>query len=127
MKYLSDIIQEDQNAAFKEANVIFAFSEKQFNEQKQDGIVYTNLGGGMLCNKEKAAWLVDELYDIVKRGVKKDVELHGIEAVVKRELANHEAYYTGEVESTMEALDLYPVDREYVLKIMREEAKNIPW
>lgn len=49
-----------QNGAF------FAFSDKQFNEQKQEGIKYVSMGAGLICPKENADKLNKELDIAIK-------------------------------------------------------------
>jgi hypothetical protein len=41
MKYLTDYTQEAQTKLFEEKGVFFAFSNKQFEEQRKEGIKYT--------------------------------------------------------------------------------------
>lgn len=124
MKYLSDYISEKQTQVFNETGAFFAFSDKQFLEGKKEGVTYVSLGGGMLCPKENASVLVERLDGIYKEGIKQDIEENTIEGVIRRELANHEAYYTGDIDQTFEAIQDYGVTREQVLEIYKSEKNN---
>ena len=124
MKYLSDYISEKQTAIFNETGAFFAFYDKQFLEGKKEGIKYVHLGGGLLCPEEKAEELVTGLDNIYKAGIKQDLEENGREGVIKRELSNHEAYYTGDIDSTVEVLTPYGITREEIQAIYKEEFKN---
>jgi hypothetical protein len=44
----------------------FAFSDKQFNEQKKDNIKYVSMGAGLICPKENADKLDKELTQATK-------------------------------------------------------------
>ena len=122
MKYLSDIIGEKQTALFSKYDVIFAFSDKQLEEGlakvgRTREEMY-NMDMGMFAPKEYADAFMEEHKHIVLDGVKEDVKLYGLDAIIARELANHEAYYTGDLESTFDALVLYDhANYERVLKV----------
>lgn len=122
MKYLSEYMEEAQSAAFKEADAFFAFSNEQFNEQKKPGIKYTNMGMGLLANRDKANWLHDELHRIYKESILQDIHENGLNAIIRRELNNHEAYYTGYIDDTWEALKDYPgITEDCVLKTLKNK------
>lgn len=121
MKYLSDYITEKQSALFKKHGVFFAFSEKQYEEQKREGVVYVSLGMGTLCPKENAKAFIEEHHNVVNEGIAEDIAENGIDGVILRELDNHEAYYTGDATSTVESLEGYPVTREQVWELFRKE------
>lgn len=125
MKYLSDYIEEKQKECFKKHGVFFAFSNKQFNEQKQEGVKYVSLGAGIIVPKDNIDTFIDDHHNIVTEGIKQDVAENTIEGVVKRELGNHEAYYTGTIDSTVEALKEYPVTEEQIYKIFRNQNYKI--
>lgn len=107
MKYLQEYIEEAQTQAFNKAGAFFAFSNKQFDEAKKEGIKYVSMGAGLICPKENADTLAKELDEGYKLGIAQDIAENGREAIVKRELNNHEAYYTGDTTSTIEALSEY--------------------
>ena len=126
MKYLQDIIQERQSACFKKHGAFFAFSDKQFNEAKDPNIPldqYCNGPFGMIMPKDNAKAFGKEINQIIADGMKEDIELHGVNAVIVRELNNHEAYYTGDISSTVEALYGYPgIDRELIANVFKNKS-----
>jgi len=124
MKYLSEYMGEKQTLAFNRADAFFAFSDKQFEEAKKEGIKYVSLGAGLICNSTKAKTLTQELDTIYTEAIQEDVQDNGMRSVIDRELANHEAYYTRDIESTVEALKDYPCTIEEILKVFREEQPN---
>lgn len=119
MKYLSDYISAGQTKALDKAGAFFAFSNKQFDEVKKEGVKYVDMGLGMICPKETAGQLVIDLDNVLKTGIEQDIAENGIDNIIKRELNNHEAYYTGDITSTVEALGAYPVTKEQILSIYR--------
>jgi hypothetical protein len=121
MKYLQDYINEKQTAALEKAGAFFAFSTKQFEEQKKKGVTYVNGPAGMICPKNTIESLMQDLKNIYKDGIQQDIKENGLEAIIKRELNNHEAYYTRDIETTVEALSEYPVTRDEILAVFRNK------
>lgn len=124
MKYLQDYIQEAQSNCFKQYGVFFAFSGKQFEEQKDPDIPtsdYVHTGMGMYLPEKNAKKCLEKLSHIVMDGVKQDMKENGKENIIRRELYNHEAFYTGDIESTLEALELYPITKDEVRKVFDDE------
>jgi len=125
MKYLSEYLEDGQTAAFKKAGAFFAFSEKQFGEQKKLGVKYMSLGSGMICPEATATVMLEELDTVVKNGLAQDVADNGIDAIIVRELANHEAYYTYDLDSTIDALKDYNISDEDIWAVFnREKSKH---
>jgi hypothetical protein len=124
MKYLSNYIEEAQTKVMREYGAFWAFSDEQFKEQKAEDLKaeeYTHLFAGLMCPKDNAKSLLDGLDEVVQKGIQQDIEENGKDNIIKRELANHEAYYSRSIESTEEALKGYNFTREDILKIYKEE------
>lgn len=124
MKYLQDYIQDKQTELFNLTGTFFAFSMEQFNEGKKLNVEYVSMGGGMVCNKHYAQTLTDGLEKIHKEGIAQDIKENGKEAIILRELGNHEAWYTGDIESTSDALEGYDfTDKEIQIMFRNRNAK----
>jgi prefoldin subunit 5 len=88
---------------FEEYGIFFAFSDKQFEERKQNEAI-TSLGCGMFVptkNADKAIKALQartEEYNTLLASPEWRVKY------IKYELSNHEAYYTGDIEDTLDAL-----------------------
>lgn len=126
MKYLSQYMEERQSEAFKKARAFFAFSQDQLQKGKEEnnikqGEKLLNLGMGMICPAESADVLMDELDTIYKESIQQDIQENGMNAIVRRELNNHEAYYTGDIESTVQALADYPVTAEDIRAVFKNK------
>jgi hypothetical protein len=123
-KYLSEYMEEAQTQAFDKYGAFFAFNKKQLDEKKQEGVQYVNLGGGLICPKESALALHKELDEIYKDSIKQDLAENGVEGVIKRELSNHECYYTGDVSDCEYKLKDYGITKEQIVKVFRQEASK---
>jgi hypothetical protein len=114
MKYLSDYTQEATTALLNDCGAFFAFSDSQFNEAKQEGIKYVSLGAGLICPKEHADSFIEKYSNIVDTAIETDKKENGIENIIKRELNNHEAFYTCDISTTVSVLSAYGVSTEQV-------------
>lgn len=124
MKYLQDYTQEKQTQLFKETKAFFAFGTKQFNEQRTEGVKYVDMGMGLICPKENAKKLKEGIDLIHKNGIEEDVKENGIDAIINRELYNHECFYTGDPTACIEALVDYPVTDKKIISSYHKEYPN---
>ncbi len=126
MKYLSNYTEEGITKALDKAGAFFAFSGKQFKEKEDKGVKkYANLGGGLISPVGTAKQLVKNIADVVKNGIKQDIKENGIDNIIKRELENHEANYTGDITDTAEALKDYGISDNKILQSLNQfEYKN---
>ncbi len=125
MKYLQDYMNDRQTVALGKAGAFFAFSDKQFDEQKKPDVKYVSAGMGMICPKENVATLMTELDAIYKESIQQDIAENGLNAIIRRELNNHEAYYTNDIESTVSALSEYPVTVDDILAVFRNKNHEV--
>ena len=95
------------NAAGKSAGLFFAFSAKQFHENKtpkEESEKYVDIGfGGFIPKSKLKQW--EQATDEVLKWFESQIQELGLrKAYIHYELANHEAWYTGEIEDTLSAL-----------------------
>ena len=114
MKYLSDYTKEATTSALSKSGAFYAFSNKQFDEQKVDGVEYANMRGGLICPKENAKELMETLIDVLANGTTLDLAENGKRGVIHRELGNHEYSYTHDISDTVSALSGYGITAEEV-------------
>ena len=122
MKDLSDYTDQPISDLLNKYNGFFAFSTKQFEEAKKEGVKYVNRGAGLIHEAGKSKEFDAELAKINADAIKQDLAENGKDGIIERELVNHEAYYTGEIEDTVEALEDYGITSEEVLKVFRATA-----
>lgn len=120
MKYLSHYLEEPTTALFNKYGVFFAFSQKQFDEQKKENTKYVKLPTGAICPKEHAEAFLREYDQIVDQAIAIDLNENGREGVINRELNNHECYYTGDIESCVDALKDYGITEAEILDQFRK-------
>lgn len=118
--------QEDKmSELFKQCGVFFAFSNSQFTENKtalEDGDKYVSIGGGGYCPKSKIQ-AVSGGFEAIEKWYKAEIKANiARKSHIEYELANHEAYYTGCIDSTCEALGDY-YTREEVSAVYYKNVK----
>ena len=119
MKTLNDYTSDKISAVLEKHGAYFAFSKKQFEEKQVEGVKYVTDGSGMVCPKENYNQLIKEMNEIYAEGVKQDIAENGLTAIIKRELANYECYYTNDIEDAVDALESYGITHEQVLTVFQ--------
>ena len=114
MKYLSDYMNDKQSAVFEKYGAFFAFSEKQFKEKEKEGIQYSSIGAGLIAPVGTGQAIMNDLDQIHQDAVQQDIKENGVKAIIHRELGNHEAQITMDIDDTLDALDGYGITREQV-------------
>lgn len=110
MKTLHELKSEKESkvsALITDCSMFFAFSNEQFAENKtplQEGEKYVSLGAGAYMPKSKVTVYLDGI-----KAINKWYKLAVKDNKVRREnivyeLNNHEAFYTFDIESTLNAL-----------------------
>lgn len=130
MKTLSEIKKEKQDAIdvlFKECGVFFAFSNEQFATNKvplSEGEKYVSIGAGGYMVKDKVQQLTDGLA-LIKKNFKKLMAANREMRIehIAYELANYEAYYTGDITDTLKALGSDYTKKE-VMKVYESEKQK---
>ena len=130
MKYLSNYTDTNISKALDKAQAFFAFSDKQVEEGKAkqgltDDIKLISLGSGLISPQDTGIQLIKDMDKAYKDGIAQDIKENGKEAIIKRELYNHEAFYTGEIDQTVDALSEYNFSAGDILDIYKlENAKQ---
>lgn len=126
MKTISEI-KKEQSEKYGEnitkCGMFFAFSNDQFEQNKtplKDGDKYVHIGaGGYLPKSNVDLWL--DGCDKVRQWYKEETKNAKIRRQnIAYELSNHEAYYTGDIEDSLNALGS-DYTREEVLEVYRKE------
>ena len=114
MKYLNNYTEEATTKLLNKTGAFFAFSNEQLDEQKKEGVKYVSMGVGMICPKDNAKELLDGLENIHKEGIKADIAENGKQAIIHRELGNHEYCITYDITDTLASLWGYGITAEEV-------------
>jgi hypothetical protein len=114
MKTLASYTETRTTELLNQTGAFFAFGQKQMDEQKVEGITYTSMGGGLVVPIVNAAEFADRFKTIVSESIAQDIAENGKPAIIRRELANHEAQITSDISDTVEALEGYGITEEEV-------------
>lgn len=125
MKYLQDYMESAQTKLFADTGTIFAYSKKQYDAQAKAGVTYVNLGSGILCPEGNEEALAEGLKSIHVNAIAQDLAENGKEAIIERELHNHEAFYTGRLSDTVDALEGYEITREEIRHVYNRVAPTV--
>lgn len=110
MKTIQQVKDEHQQKVddlFRECLVFWAFSKQQFETGKtqlQEGEKYVSIGGGGYMPEGKVKQLREGMAEVEAwyQEAIKDNQIR--QQNIAYELANHEAYYTGSIEDTLDEL-----------------------
>ncbi len=114
MKSLTNYTEKAQTELFNSTGAFFAFSEEQLNKNRKEGVVYCSLGAGLIAPKNNAKALIGGLEEIQRQGIEQDLAENGKRAIIERELANYECYYTGDPTDCIEALSDYDISADEI-------------
>ena len=117
MKNLMDYTKEKQTKLFEKYGVFFAFSDKQFDEQKKEGIEYRSLSCGAICPKDNCKAFNQDHSKAIDEAIQQDIKENGIDRIIRRELANYECYYVGSIEDAVYPLKAYGIDEDKIQKV----------
>ena len=109
---------------FEKYGTFFAFSDKQFNEQKKDGVKYVSLGAGMITPKDTADAMLKELDKAIDEAQTKDKELNSKDQIILRELINYECFYTGNITDARERLEAYGYTADEIRQVYNDNFKE---
>jgi len=116
MKTLSYYTEKKTSEVLNRYGAFFAFSDKQFNENKKENIKYFRLYGGLIAPSENAKKIMSELKKVTDEGIKQDIKENGIKNIIHRELANYECQIVGDITDAYDILKDYGITKEQVLK-----------
>ena len=94
MKYLQNYSEEKINKTIKNNGGFFAFNNKQFNENKKEGIIYCRLYSGLIVPKNKAKQIISQLDKISKKAIEQDIKENGMKKIVFRDCENLELQFS---------------------------------
>lgn len=114
MKHLREYTEQATTELLKKYGAFFAFSNKQFDEQKQESVKYASLGAGLICPVEHAKAFTVEFKEITATGIKADLSDNGKKGVIHRELGNHEYSYNQDITDTVGSLGGYGITAEEI-------------
>ena len=120
-KEIQHIIDDLLTEVFKKYGAFFAFSEKQLEEQKKPGVKYSYSSKlNMFYNSATPGNIFKDMEAAVDKGIEIDKAQNDKEAIIIRELANYECFYTGNPEDAVERLKDYNYTPEEVIAVFNK-------
>ena len=124
---IKSIHQSKIDSLLNECNVFWAFSNEQFNQNKValvDGDKYVSIGAGGYMPKSMVAKLDAGMKEIKAWYKQAGKDKKAREQHIIYELNNHEAFYTYDMEDTLNALgEDYTIDE--VRRVFNKELKRL--
>ncbi|MCW8349401.1 hypothetical protein MD535_25860, partial [Vibrio sp. ZSDZ65] len=91
---------------------------------KKEGVKYASLGMGLICPVDNAKQLMTRLDSIAQEGIAEDIEENGKKAIIRRELFNHECFYTNDICDCVEKLEGYGISYDEVYEVFNHIRKT---
>ncbi len=107
MKTHSDFINEELTKVYEEFGCFYAFSNKQFLEQRKEGVKYAQFGSGLIGPADKGQEILTAIENAITKGAQARLEAHGATAIIEYEYFNHETQITGDLSDMKAALGIY--------------------
>lgn len=117
-------MEDAQTKLFDSTGAFFAFSGKQFEEGKKEGVTYVNCGSGLLCPEENVDTLINGLDDIHKKAIQQDIAENGADKIIAREIWNYESFYTMDPTDAKGAISVYNFSDELFERVWKQEFKK---
>ena len=124
MKYLSDYIEAGQTEILKKHKAFFAFSNKQVDERKQEGVEYTYLGNNLFCPTNNAQQLFKEISENFDKAIEQDKTDHTKDQIILRELNNYESFLIMDMSNAVQALNPYGYSIKDIQKVYNKNFKK---
>ena len=111
-------MQEKMTELFEKYGVFFAFSKKQFDEQKKEGVEYASFGAGGLLPESNLKAFNEAFENLCKEETAFNLANFSKEELILNELLNQEAFYTYHISDTFDYLNSkYNFSREDIQEV----------
>ncbi len=107
MKTINTYTDALTSKLFTDNGAFFAFSNKQFEEKKKEGVKYVALASGLVCPKENSQTVLQQFETIYNDAVRQQVAEFGAEKIISHEYFNHETQITGDNQQVIDVLETH--------------------
>ena len=97
MEFIKLLKYYTQNKIYKKIKnkeVLFAFNNNQFNDNKKQGVIYCQLYAGLIVPKNKAGYIIKQIDLISKKAIAQDIKENGIKNIIFRDCSNLELQFS---------------------------------
>tara|TARA_Y100001963_G_C6647592_1_gene384093 strand:+ start:412 stop:810 length:399 start_codon:yes stop_codon:yes gene_type:complete len=125
LKLLKYYTQDKIDKTIKNNGGFFAFNNKQFNENKKEGVIYCSLYGGLIVPKNKADYILKQIDLISKKAIKQDIKENGIKNIIFRDCSNLELQFSyNGIEEIIDYLKDYNFNKKDIEKYYNKYIKH---
>jgi len=117
MKSFQSYTQDKIRTVFKDMGAFFAFSNRQFNEARQEGIEYVALDAGLVVPKGNEQETLARLEQINKEAVSAFLKDHDKESIILDSLRNYECFYTGDISDCVDEMKDFNITEQEVMEV----------
>jgi len=121
MKSFQSYTQDKIRTVFKDMGAFFAFSNRQFNEARQEGVEYVALDAGLVVPKGNVKDTLERLEQINKEAVSAFLQDHDKDSIILYELRNHECFYTGNIDDCVDKVANFNITEQEVMAVFLRE------
>lgn len=100
---------DPMSALLERFGAFFCMNDRQFESRRQEGVQYVHVGNGLVVPEEHQKAVVEGLKEISEQSIERDLRENGVTKIIRRELANYECYYTGDLTDVIEDLERYGI------------------
>ena len=108
----------DTNKQISEAmtkhGAFYAFGDKQFDEQKKEGIKYGSMGAGLVCPIDNADALKEDINNAVKGKIDWELANNTKKDIIWYHFGNHECQISGDYTCVIGILSDYGITKDEV-------------
>ncbi|GLT20497.1 hypothetical protein GCM10007938_42820 [Vibrio zhanjiangensis] len=117
MKSFHSYMQDKTRALFKDMGAFFAFSHRQFDEARQEGVEYVALHAGLMVPKGNEQETLARLERIKYDAVSDYLKDRDKESVILDSLRNHECFYTRDISDCVDEMKDFNITKQEVLEV----------
>ncbi|MFY2508853.1 DUF7659 family protein [Vibrio pectenicida] len=117
MKSFQSYTQDKLRTVFKDMGAFFAFSNRQFNEARQEGVEYVALDAGLVVPKGNEQETLARLEQINKEAVSAFLKDHDKESIILDSLRNYECFYTGDISDCVDEMKGFNITEQEVMEV----------
>jgi len=110
------VTQDTISKVLDQYGAFFAFSNKQFEESRKEGVKYVDLGAGLIAPQGTGKKIAAGIEAATKEGVAADKKEKTNKEIIWDAFANYECQISCDTSDAVEALDGYGFTKEEIQK-----------
>lgn len=107
-------VDDELTKIFNQYGAFYAFSDKQFNGAKKEGVTYSSMGVGLICPKENTRLLYDAIEIAVNGAIAWELANNTKKEIIWYQLSNHECQISCDYTDVIGLLGDYGITAEEI-------------